>query len=383
MNKEWKLVKVKQVYDSDGFLTDYTWYTDGNTHIMMFGDNEIYEPDIDYADYVTEDEEEASDWFDFYETEDEEETSDFYEIDENMKENLDEGLDEYVEIASLNFQNPFKNNRLPGIQNERDLAKAFEETGKTKFKININKLKNVSISDIRDTFGGNYFKRHFGWTASLHNENGKYYLYVTKILNESAKTKNESSYGGAYDIIDDEYFTRHDLNDMGDTIVDHLSETFNSEFERNGEYIEDGIFNIIISDDLSTYESAVKIDMRKIKKPSDLKSKYALIVAADLINQIKRTRDDVFEGLDEFDDELNEAYITDYIDSEKLQTIMNSTTGFANFDSYDILNNMVIRTYKHDKAFPGADKLIDINYYKFINDGNNWIAVECDSNGIV
>ena len=66
-NPEWTMVKTKHVYDSDGFLTDYTWYTDGNMHIMMFGDNEIYEPDIDYADYVTEDEEDASDWFDFYE----------------------------------------------------------------------------------------------------------------------------------------------------------------------------------------------------------------------------------------------------------------------------------------------------------------------------
>ena len=167
-NPEWTMVKTKHVYDSDGFLTDYTWYTDGNTHIMMFGDNEVYEPDIDYADYVTEDEEDASDWFDSYDS-----------------EYLDEGLDDYVEITSLNYKNPLNNNRLPGIQNEKDLAKAFEETGKTKFKININKLSNVSIADIRDTFGGNYFKRHFGWTASLHNENGKNYLYVTKILDEA------------------------------------------------------------------------------------------------------------------------------------------------------------------------------------------------------
>lgn len=184
-NPEWTMVKTKRVYDSDGFLTDYTWYTDGNTHIMMFGDNEVYEPDIDYADFTTDDEDEASDWFDFYDTE------------ENMDENLDEGLDEYVEIASLNFKNPLKNNRLPGIQNERDLAKAFEETGKAKFKIALNKLDNVSIADLKDTFGGNYFKRHFGWTASLHNENGKDYLYVTKILVDNSL---EEDFNQVYEI---------------------------------------------------------------------------------------------------------------------------------------------------------------------------------------
>lgn len=186
-NSEWTMVKTKSVYDSDGFLTDYTWYTDGNTHIMMFGDNEIYEPDIGYADFITDDEDEASDWFDSYDS----------EYDSYDSEYLDEGLDDYVEITSLNYKNPLNNNRLPGIQNERDLAKAFEETGKTKFKIALNKLYNVSIADLKDTFGGNYFERHFGWTASIHNENGKNYLYVTKIL---ADNSLEEDFNQVYEI---------------------------------------------------------------------------------------------------------------------------------------------------------------------------------------
>ena len=63
---KWYFMNTKKVFDSDGFLTDYTWYSDGNTHIMIFGDKEIYEPDINYADFVTNDEDEAKDWFDFY-----------------------------------------------------------------------------------------------------------------------------------------------------------------------------------------------------------------------------------------------------------------------------------------------------------------------------
>lgn len=62
----WKLVKKKEVTDQDGFLTDYAWYTNGDKHIFMFGDTDLYEPDEDYADWDTESEQEASDWFDNY-----------------------------------------------------------------------------------------------------------------------------------------------------------------------------------------------------------------------------------------------------------------------------------------------------------------------------
>ena len=64
---QWELVKSKEVLDSDGFTTEYSWYTNGTKHIFMFGDSDIYEPDEDYADWVTESEKEASDWFDSYE----------------------------------------------------------------------------------------------------------------------------------------------------------------------------------------------------------------------------------------------------------------------------------------------------------------------------
>lgn len=63
---QWQLVKVKTVEDSDGFTTDYSWYTNGIKHIFMFGDSDITEPDEDYADWVAESEQEANDWFDSY-----------------------------------------------------------------------------------------------------------------------------------------------------------------------------------------------------------------------------------------------------------------------------------------------------------------------------
>ena len=63
---QWKLVKKKEVYDSDGFLTEYSWYTDGSKHIFMFGDSDLYEPDEDYADWTADSEQEAAEWFDNY-----------------------------------------------------------------------------------------------------------------------------------------------------------------------------------------------------------------------------------------------------------------------------------------------------------------------------
>lgn len=63
---DWKEVASKQVVDSDGFLTDYTMYTDGETYIFMFGDKDIYEPDRDYADWETDSEDRAWEWFNSY-----------------------------------------------------------------------------------------------------------------------------------------------------------------------------------------------------------------------------------------------------------------------------------------------------------------------------
>ena len=66
--EQYKFIKSKSVYDSDGFLTDYTLYStaDGETYFCMFGDNEIYGPDLDYADWEGDSYEEAMEWFDSY-----------------------------------------------------------------------------------------------------------------------------------------------------------------------------------------------------------------------------------------------------------------------------------------------------------------------------
>lgn len=86
-----------------------------------------------------------------------------------MKKVIRTSTDEYTEIESLDYHHPRRNNGLPGIQNESALARAFDSVGLDQFKIKFYKLSNVSEADIKDTFGGGYFRRRYGWTAWVDN----------------------------------------------------------------------------------------------------------------------------------------------------------------------------------------------------------------------
>lgn len=61
-------IDIKHVTDSDGFLTDYTWWYDAATdqHIFIFGDSEIYTPEDSSPDWETDSEERAREWWDNY-----------------------------------------------------------------------------------------------------------------------------------------------------------------------------------------------------------------------------------------------------------------------------------------------------------------------------
>ena len=94
----WFEVASKSVPDSDGFYTDYTWYqsVDGERNIFIFGDNEIYGPDPDYADWECDDEDEAREWFDSYNGFTEED--DDIELDEAKTSYGDTTIEDYVEM---------------------------------------------------------------------------------------------------------------------------------------------------------------------------------------------------------------------------------------------------------------------------------------------
>lgn len=115
-DSEWIKLNRKPVLDSDGFYTDYTLYTNGHEYICMFGDEDLYGPDPDYADFSTESEEEAMEWFDSYEGFEDEEDDDIYDdiYDICSSEEVDDELEhpdqEYDSAATS-----INSNKLPAI----------------------------------------------------------------------------------------------------------------------------------------------------------------------------------------------------------------------------------------------------------------------------
>ena len=63
---EWFLVDYKSVMDSDGFMTDYAWYTNGETNVFVFGDMDLYRPEDGYWDWEEENDDAAETWFSSY-----------------------------------------------------------------------------------------------------------------------------------------------------------------------------------------------------------------------------------------------------------------------------------------------------------------------------
>ena len=120
--EEWEEVATKTVEDSDGFLTDYVWYTDGDKHVFIFGDSDIYRPEDGYFDWeidIVEGKEaeaykEAQDWFNSYNgfAEELDEAQDIYDIqgqavrDARRKEVLDEFKEIFTdEPGGINLDN--------------------------------------------------------------------------------------------------------------------------------------------------------------------------------------------------------------------------------------------------------------------------------------
>ena len=83
-----------------------------------------------------------------------------------------------------------------------------------------------------------------------------------------------ASYGGAYDIEDDMFFTKEDIVEFGDEVADYFSGWADEEFELSDVYMKDPVnLHLEITNNDIWLDSDIKIDMRKIRKPSDI-SKY-------------------------------------------------------------------------------------------------------------
>lgn len=117
----------------------------------------------------------------------------------------------------------------------------------------------------------------------LENKGISYEIYDNKTDNgctvfyDDDGTVTAASYGGAFDIEDDQYFTKDDIVEFGDHVCDHLNETFNDTYDIADVYMETPkklVLTVMQKSDGSEFTAEVDIDMRRIRKPSDLVKSY-------------------------------------------------------------------------------------------------------------
>jgi hypothetical protein len=93
-------------------------------------------------------------------------------------------------------------------------------------------------------------------------------------------------YGGAYDIDPSQYFTRDDINEFAEDVVDAINALSYSRVELVSTYLENNKIKVTVEWDGNEATASEKIDMRKIHKPNDI-DKYSKPVADELIRQLK------------------------------------------------------------------------------------------------
>ena len=173
-------------------------------------------------------------------------------------------------------------------------------------------------------------------------------------VKESVKT-NEASYGGAYDIADDEYFTKEDGMEAAEEVISILEKEFPElKLEISDMALDNhSLYVVLVDEDGNEFTEEVVIDMRKIRHPLDLIKKYSPILAELFTKEIKEFHNDLNESASKFDLSKLKTEIKD-----KVKEVMTSPD-FA-FDSDDVDD---LTYYYDDEIFeePGPDPRKDFD----------------------
>ena len=162
---------------------------------------------------------------------------------------------------------------------------------------------------------------------SLNNNASAKQIYG--ILNDESLT--EASYGGAYDIEDDMYFTKEELVEFADEVCELLHEKFGYDYETVEVGMESTTELYLRIQDIHGVEeeSTFRIDMRKIRKPSDL-FKYAKPIAGRLAEKFEEE----YQYYD-FNESLNESNKSVIIGTMTLDHEIPNWTNYAESPKYD------------------------------------------------
>lgn len=136
----------------------------------------------------------------------------------------------------------------------------------------------------------------------LENKGISYDIYYNKTNNgctifyDDDGTVTAASYGGAFDIEDDQFFTKEEIVEFGNTVCDHLNETLHDTYDVSDVYMETPkklVLTIVQKSDESEFTATIGIDMRKIKKPADLMNRYLGDAVYALQQDIKAYNDEI------------------------------------------------------------------------------------------
>lgn len=170
---------------------------------------------------------------------------------------------------------------------EESLQEAFEKAGGpfwyfTKHGVQPGSVpKDIQILDIIDCANGSgtYFKSNKVLTAKELND--------FEIVEKKPQGLKEASYGGAYDIADDQYFTKEELVEFGEDVVDNLNSLAYSRAKLESIFIDNNVIKITISWDGNEITVEQPIDMRRIRTPKDLE-KYRIPVISKMKPELNK-----------------------------------------------------------------------------------------------
>lgn len=157
------------------------------------------------------------------------------------------------------------------------------------------------INSVRDSFKNEKTISKEELEQFIGAHNGRDKMNESKSIKETLdESLFEASYGGAFDIADDQYFTREDIEEACGPVLEHINETFNDKYVLGGTWFENGkwIVNVQTENGMEEYEAQIDVDINKIKSARDLKEYIAGDMAAALISQIKEFSEDLNESID-------------------------------------------------------------------------------------
>lgn len=156
----------------------------------------------------------------------------------------------------------------------------------------------------------------------------------------SSSSIQARNYGGAYDVDPEQYFTREDLVEFAQDVIDDIANSQDilldiSELSIDGNTITLGLTNEF---DNGGFEDTVRfnVDMRKIRKPSDL-MKYTMPVAMQFINAYQTAISEDIDSSSKIESSLSYLDRIEELMEQGLDEETASREAYAEFypDEYD------------------------------------------------